>query len=474
MSVSDFLVLITIVLTLVTIAVSNNKKIWLYKFYKGDFYFLFLAVLCMHYLMAFSWFEQKGWFISGLIMKNGIPATVLAYIIALLTLGHFICIIGWRKNFPCSKHEDVIKYYKGLINGNISLLIEYLEDYHKDKIQKSIHTVNKIDKDEDSKMPFGSKSNKPQKMNPQSLNGAVLRNVIFLPEFIERSSSINPLFFLECVYQLKTDRLCGAEDSIHFYFRNLMRIKSMKFVREMTELLNYKEGSNIEYELRGTSFLSRMFTYVDFITELKVFRAFGEEALLEANMGNRIFSLEVDEFHNHEYHQTSCYMCLRFYDILFRRLIALLDVNSGKMPFIYLYYLKLICSSLVDKYSQYSEKSYAMKYIDDVANNIHQWLDCIAKKGIASYTYDLVKILAQIHKERTNDIYTLESVRKVIKKFLGFSKEYGRENPMIVSFWKYIKDLNNSEPQLIYLALDGVLTKEDLFYEDFQKLKKGK
>lgn len=472
MSISDFLVLITIVLTLVTIAVSNNKKIWLYKFYKGDFYLLFLSVLCMHYLMAFSWFEQKGWFIPVFVQRNGISASILAYIIALLTLSYFIYIIGWRKNFPCSKHEDVIKYYKGLINGNISLLIEYLEDYHKDKIQKSIHTVNKIDRDEDNKMPFEAKSNKLQKKKSQSLNGAVLQNVIFLPEFIESSSSINPLFFLECVYQLKTDRLCGAEDSIHFYFRNLMRIKSMKFVREMTELLNYKEGSNIEYELRDTSFLSRMFTYVDFITELKVFRAFGEEALLEANMGNRIFSLEVDEFHDHEYHQTSCYMCLCFYDILFRRLIALLDANSGKMSFVYLYYLKLVCDSLVDKYSQCGEKSYAMKYIDDVTYNIHQWLECIAKKGITGYTYDLVKILAQIHKKETNGIYTLESVRKVIKKFLGFSKEYGRENPMIASFWRYIKDLNNRESQLLHKALDGILTKEDLFYEDFLKLKK--
>lgn len=37
MTISDFLVLVTIVLTLVTIAVSNNKKIWLYKFYKRDY-----------------------------------------------------------------------------------------------------------------------------------------------------------------------------------------------------------------------------------------------------------------------------------------------------------------------------------------------------------------------------------------------------------------------------------------------------
>lgn len=474
MTISDFLVLITIVLTLVTIAVSNNKKIWLYKFYKKDLYLLFLAVLCIHYLIAFSWFEQKGWFISEFVMEKGIPANVLAYVIALLTLAYFIYIIGWRKNFPCSKHEDIIKYYRGLINGNISLLIDYLEDYHKDKIHKSIHNVNRIAKDEDNEMSFESESTKSKKKRSQNLNGAVLQNIIFLPEFIEKSSSINPFFFLECVYQLKTDRLYGAEDSIHFYFRNLMRSKSMNFVREMTEPLNFKENSNIEYELRNTSFLSRIFAYMDFIAELKVFRAFGEEAFLEANMGNRIFSLEAGEFHYHEYHQTSCYMCLHFYDILLRRLIALSDANSEKVPFIYPYYLKLICNSLVDKYHQYGEESYAMKYVDDVTNNIHQWLDCIAKKGIENYTYDLVSILAQIHKKRTNSIYTLDSVQRVIKEFLELSKDYGRERPVITSFWRYIKDLNEKESQLLHLASDGVLTEEDLFYKDFQKLKKSK
>lgn len=45
MTISDFLVLVTIVLTLVTIAVSNNKKIWLYKFYKRDYCLLFFGLV---------------------------------------------------------------------------------------------------------------------------------------------------------------------------------------------------------------------------------------------------------------------------------------------------------------------------------------------------------------------------------------------------------------------------------------------
>ena len=164
---------------------------------------LYTSVLCIHYLIGFPWFEQRGWIIPELVVKNGIPANIWAYIIAFLTLSYLIFIIGWRKNFPCSKHEDIIRYYKGLINGNICLLMEYLDDYHKDKIQQRNRIVNGVAKDEDNKMPFESKSSKPKKKT-QNLNGEVLQKVIFLPEFIEKSSSINPVFFLECVYQLKT------------------------------------------------------------------------------------------------------------------------------------------------------------------------------------------------------------------------------------------------------------------------------
>ncbi|KAA4073647.1 hypothetical protein F3D47_31605, partial [Bacteroides ovatus] len=94
--------------------------------------------------------------------------------------------------------------------------------------------------------------------------------------------------------------------------------------------------------------------------------------------------------------------------------------------------------------------------------------------GIISYTYDLVKILVQIHKEKTKHIYTLESVQQLIKAFLRFSRDYGKENAMVAVFWRYIEDLNRQEPQLLYLALkEESVSRETLFYEDFQKLVSG-
>ena len=56
-----------------------------------------------------------------------------------------------------------------------------------------------------------------------------------------------------------------------------------------------------------------------------------------------------------------------------------------------------------------------MKYMDDVVDYIYQWLDCIARKGIISYTYDLVKILVQIHKGK-NKTYLHFGVRSTVNK----------------------------------------------------------
>lgn len=76
----------------------------------------------------------------------------------------------------------------------------------------------------------------------------------------------------------------------------------MGFVRELVEFFNYKENSNIEYELRGILFLLFMFVYIDFVIKFKIYRVFGEEVLLEVNIGNWIFLFEVDEFYNYEYY----------------------------------------------------------------------------------------------------------------------------------------------------------------------------
>ena len=125
--------------------------------------------------------------------------------------------------------------------------------------------------------------------------------------------------------------------------------------------------------------------------------------------------------------------------ILFHRLFASCDENREEIPFIYPYYLKLVCDSLLDKYHQYSARSYAMKYMDDVVDYIYQWLDCIARKGIISYTYDLVKILVQIHKEKTKHIYTLESVQQLIKAF--FYKFYSQWDYLLM----FIFSCSNSD-----------------------------
>mgnify|MGYP007050393438 CR=1 FL=1 len=45
----------------------------------------------------------------------------------------------------------------------------------------------------------------------------------------------------------------------------------------------------------------------------------------------------------------------------------------------------------------------------------------------------------------------------------------------LLFFWRYIEDLNRQEPQLLYLALkEESVSRETLFYEDFQKLVSGK
>lgn len=130
MSPSDFLMLLSIVVAIVAIAVANNKKIWLYKFYpieKWIFIGAFLVVLCL------IWYDGllsrcsfiKEWFYC----EDGLNSRTWAFVISIIMLFVFMLRLFGGK-IPKCNNEKLLKYYKQLINSDINMLIDYLYQYH--------------------------------------------------------------------------------------------------------------------------------------------------------------------------------------------------------------------------------------------------------------------------------------------------------------------------------------------------------
>ena len=86
MTSSDFLVLITILLAIVSTAIANNKMIWIYKFSRFSIITYILIMIAINYFIFFPWYEQRGIYIERLMIKGSPMAATWVYTI---TCFHF-------------------------------------------------------------------------------------------------------------------------------------------------------------------------------------------------------------------------------------------------------------------------------------------------------------------------------------------------------------------------------------------------
>ena len=78
MTSSDFLVLITILLAIVSTAIANNKMIWIYKFSRFSIITYILIMIAINYFIFFPWYEQRGIYIERLMIK-GSPLAAISF-----------------------------------------------------------------------------------------------------------------------------------------------------------------------------------------------------------------------------------------------------------------------------------------------------------------------------------------------------------------------------------------------------------
>lgn len=143
MTSSDFLVLITILLAIVSTAIANNKMIWIYKFSRFSIITYILIMIAINYFIFFPWYEQRGIYIERLMIKGSPMAATWGYILSLVFIFLLIWKIAIYRHFPSSNKAKLISYYKSLINSNINVLTEYLQTYHLEEIEKLITKINK-------------------------------------------------------------------------------------------------------------------------------------------------------------------------------------------------------------------------------------------------------------------------------------------------------------------------------------------
>ena len=433
MTSSDFLVLITILLAIVSTAIANNKMIWIYKFSRFSIITYILIMIAINYFIFFPWYEQRGIYIERLMIKGSPMAATWGYILSLVFIFLLIWKIAIYRHFPSSNKAKLISYYKSLINSNINVLTEYLQTYHLEEIEKLITKINKSYNEQNNALqeesPWNDEQptkNKLQKKNTP-IETAIFNEVILNKTFVIKSVEHDSTFFLKCVHRCINANIVGFKNVVEVYFRTMIRQKNSHLLEGLKGPLNYKGNQDIEYRLDDSPFLTLLFTKTEFVYNLEVFRAFGEEAFRESSLGNSIFSEQTNEWRDNKYQSTAVFQFLRFTDIFIRRLLlSIKKDNKPQDPYLNLYYFKMICSNLIENHTIHYANSYAEKYVNDVVHNINTRIHVMEKLRINIFEVRLLKIYAQLAEELAEtprlENFGIEMASRFLTDFLSIEQ----------------------------------------------------
>lgn len=402
---SDFLMLISIVLAIVTIAAANNKKIWLYKFDKWILTIVLFIVLWINYLIFYDDFRSRGWYLPFFECDWGVEGTIIAYIVSVTSIIALILYIAKSNYFPIKRHNEIIRYYKDLLYSNFPLLLEYIDTYHKRELERHIKSINKWAQKEDSKDIFElindereyekSSEKKSHKMIPLPIR--ILNDLILTKPFIDNSMKIAPFWYLELFSNLETTRIPNAKEMIQYYCVQLVKSNNYTFMQELHEMFNHDDMNVLEI-LQDTSYLKLLFSDNYFITRFDIIQAIGESALLEAKTRRSLFSVKTASEIGGKYESSICYQFVMLHILLYRYLAAQKEKNGvtkksteyEKYFFLHSNYIVWLYEEIQETYIVSTEETFANRLKTDIIRWLKGTINyCLARFNTSQEPYDV-------------------------------------------------------------------------------------
>lgn len=411
MSTSDFLLILSILVTLITVSIANNKKLWLYKFSNWS---IFIGILWGFFINYLVFYEKLPSVLQPSFMEfdNGLRPDYWAYIIAVLGLLLLMFYIAKCKYFPRKNWDKIVNYYRDLITENPVLLIAAIEKYHLKNMEQSIKRINNDSKEEPS--PYENenweKQSSPRRYSA-SLSAMVWTEVVFTEEFVSQCAKVRPLFLLRFFSQYQGNNIPNGKEMIQLFFKEFIKSKNTVFIRELEEFFNH-ENEPIINQAEKMTFFKYIFQK-DFLwlTKYEIVRAIGEEAEKEIATEWASFAKKTNEWDNEKYQRTISYQCLRLYALQYMYLSEFwtqhpdykkdeIDCREW-LPFSHT--LTYICKAIHSQTAKIESGIYADKFIDNCREVIYDVLGYIGKYCSADYVSSLVQCNLDITRDVNKD-----------------------------------------------------------------------
>lgn len=319
MTISDFLILISIGVAVITMCEANNKKIWRYKFSVLSSLFVFSLLLWILYLIKYPSFRAIGWYLPFFECEIGFSCGTWAFIISIVLLVYVAYKIAFQKHFPKSQHNSLISYYHGLIYSDFDLLLSYLEYYHNPNsichLAKAIILL------------------KRKKNTNKSLENRIRREIVYDYYFIEKIVSTSPSLFLEhttSLYSTQDDETITANE---YYAKCLTKEFNYRFydaIENAYKKCNEDKDCKMTDVVKQNPLLRNLFQDKDYYTHIQLIHIFRDEAKKEISSQNPTFDREYVLGGFQDYYHSVFYQYLMLYTITLEHIFDTLHNSKGK------------------------------------------------------------------------------------------------------------------------------------------------
>ena len=321
MTISDFLILISIGVAVITMCEANNKKIWRYKFSVWSSLFVFSLLLWILYLIKYPSFRALGWYLPFFECEMGFSCGTWAFIISIVLLVYVAYKIAFQKHFPKSQHNSLISYYHGLIYSDFDLLLSYLEYYHNPNsichLAKAIILL------------------KRKKNTNKSLENRIRREIVYDYYFIEKIVSTSPSLFLEhttSLYSTQDDETITANE---YYAKCLTKEFNYRFydaIENAYKKCNEYKDCIMTVVVKQNPLLRNLFQDKDYYTHIQLIHIFRDEAVREVSTRNSVFDQSYNWNGLTDYYHSIFYQYLMLYTITLEHIFDKLHNTKGKAP----------------------------------------------------------------------------------------------------------------------------------------------
>ncbi|MFT4152899.1 hypothetical protein [Parafilimonas sp.] len=401
---SDFLTILGLALAVWAIIPSKERRFILLFFSKFEIGVFIASLFVIHYLMSFDWIITN-WFpcLSIFTVKNGLPSSTWAYILALTIIFFPIVKVSFGY-FSTSRLKRMITLYKTYLKENeIDLLVNYINKYHITDIHKYLQGISHLPQKENIDIILRRRTEKDNAsdklVEPQRTLFAswVYGHIIQDETFIRKSANKYPELFATAFSGMETKE-ASNQDLVKLFIECLFENKNQLLIQEL-KIMNGTNSSvsemNKEYDI---PILFSLFAHTKSASANYVWYPVGEGGVksLKHDTTQREFLIKkCDHDLESELWNQKIYIAIVYFNYMVRETIYR-DSECHMWLFYFRHFTDLLIE-IIPSQNEYDEDSvypsFAHKMIYEQFSIMKDWLDLAKEQETDNRVIDIIRCL---------------------------------------------------------------------------------